>query len=170
MPSLAELLEARKKSKEPSELQQLSKGQQDLEQRLESLRDMVVNREVLDSAGNGILELIEDIRLRHEEYIMKAAGAIAKLEEDKDSMAEALKDMEETKLMQVSKLNGSIDRMMMRSGATAEGVSMLNDKFTNMEAAMNNLAMTMSQVLGVLQSPKRVEFNEDGMPIAVRVD
>ena len=205
MTSLGEMIEdrQRKKGQQDSEIviENLNAQKKEVENKLETLRKMIVNADVIDEAGNGISSLIEDIAKRHEamcqdvgstvnslvEYKVSAEnaiegmkGQIETLNAEKDSAINAIQTSGQDTYSKIKKnaddaVASSINDISSKANKiteekTAQAINQLNQKFAGLQSNMIELNDTMLKVLGVLQSPRRLEFDSEGMPTGVYIE
>lgn len=193
--SIAELLEERKRNlgraDEDERLEELNAEAQKTQDSLEKLRRMIVNADTIDEAGKSIGDMIESVRKDHEALINSAAKAVQSIGQDKElaitaveqlqrDKAQAMQDLEQSRKTIEQQANDHVQEAVQVMGDKAreandrEALKALNtfnkklEQFDRMQSNILTLNETMTAILGVLQSPKVIEFDGDGMPIGVR--
>ena len=190
--SLAQLLEERRdKQGGDSRIDQLNAESKETQNKLETLRKMIVGADVIDEAGNGIDKLIAGIAKDHADMVVNANKTIASISADKSLAVEAVESLTRDKDQALKDLKQSQEDMKTATtkhvsdavtsmAAEARGnndrevlklLGEFNSKLSQFDSMQNNILSlneTMQAVLGVLQSPKVIEFDNDGMPIGVR--
>lgn len=201
MATIGEMLEERRRKQAEDEsntvINNLTSQTQDVEQKLEVLRKMIVNADVIDEAGNGINSLIEAISAQHADMVSNVGQTVKGIVEQKVMAEQAIDDMRsQVDTMRTEKsqfvdniktsfgkaekkvkadASKTIDALKKTSNEIAQqnakqAIETLNKKFDSLQTNMIDLNDTMLKVLGVLQSPKRLEFDNEGMPTGVYVE
>jgi len=160
--SIAELLEERRANQGPSEMDGLI-------QELEELRTRVLAidpSKLLDEQKATALELINKTKSDTDKRIAELNAA------NTDNIKQITDSMDSADKRVQSAIDDASNRLKVSHGAEMiEGITQLGekiDRLATMQGSLVNLNETMSHVLGVLQSPKVIEFDADGMPIGVR--
>jgi len=146
---------------------------------------------------NPIGDLMEEVRQNHKDVISNVKS-IAAFKGDREATLAAIKSLETEKvraLMEIDDAQARLEKMakdaILRADNKitqalekikvpqkddvgkkegAEAIRAFNTKISGLQNNMLDMNDTMLRILGALQSPKKIEFDDDGMPIGVSIN